>query len=146
MQKPKTAGQKADPLKVGPAIPDVVIVPGISARHVVEPRHRAVQLHVVANCVSTVAEIANSPLKRSLIVLVHSIPRQVWNSSLVSGSMNRWQARVLMMSTPWSRMLQRPNPGTPQHIGGGAALGGEREVAPLLRLEVEHGGGTGHFE
>jgi hypothetical protein len=43
-------------------------------------------------------------------------------------------------------MLQRPNPGTPQHIGGGATLGGEREVAPLRRLEVEHGGGTGHFE
>jgi len=29
--------------------------------------------------------------------------------------------------------------------GRGAALGGEREVAPLRRLEVEHGG-TGHLE
>jgi hypothetical protein len=29
--------------------------------------------------------------------------------------------------------------------GRGAALGGEREVAPLRRLEVEHGG-SGHLE
>jgi hypothetical protein len=29
--------------------------------------------------------------------------------------------------------------------GRGAALGGEREVAPLRRFEVEHGG-TGHLE
>ena len=55
MQEPKTAGQKADPLKIGPAIPDVVVVPCISAGHVIEPRHPAVQLHVVANRVSPVA-------------------------------------------------------------------------------------------
>jgi hypothetical protein len=42
-------------------------------------------------------------------------------------------------------MLQRPNPGTPQHVGCCTALRGEREVAPLRRLEVEHGG-TGHLE
>jgi len=29
--------------------------------------------------------------------------------------------------------------------GRGAALGGEREVAPLRRFEIEHGG-TGHLE
>src|SRR5215217_3501421 len=36
MQKPETTGEKADPLKVGPAIPDVLVVPAVSAGHVAE--------------------------------------------------------------------------------------------------------------
>ena len=71
MQKPKATGQEADPLKVCPAIPDIMIVPSIAAGHVVQTRYSAMQLKVGANGVSSVAKMANGLLKHSLVVFVH---------------------------------------------------------------------------
>jgi len=44
----------------------------------------------------------------------------------------------------YSGCSNAPTPACRSMSGRGAALGGEREVAPLRRFEVEHGG-TGHL-
>src|SRR5215211_18435 len=71
MQKPETTGEKADPLKVGPAIPNVIVVPAVSAGHVAEAWHAAMERHVLANHVGAVAELANGPLERPFVVHVY---------------------------------------------------------------------------
>src|SRR6266545_1490396 len=74
VQEPETTGEKADPLKVRPAVPDVLVVPRVSAGQVVQARHAAAESHVVANHVGAVAKLANGPLERLLKILVHEVP------------------------------------------------------------------------
>src|SRR5258708_12818515 len=94
MQKPKATGQEADPLKVSPAIPDIVIVPSISAGHVVQTRYSAMQLKVGANSISSVAKMANGLLKRSLVVFVH-----VSSMSLAIGSRHQMTDAIARSSS-----------------------------------------------
>src|SRR4029453_6281303 len=71
MQEPETTGEKADPLEVCPAVPDIVVVPAVPAGHVAEAWYAAMERHVLANHVGAVAELANGPLERPFVGLVH---------------------------------------------------------------------------
>lgn len=74
MQQPQAAGEEACPLEIGPAVPDVVVIPAVLAGHQVETRHAAIfrsaLLQLIAERVRAQAQIADGAFEGSLVVLV----------------------------------------------------------------------------